>query len=92
MVNDEEMHKTWIVGGDSSIVSQSYHPMIACFKQFISEKVLSELLIVSRCLSQWSQDLNVKSTVSFARILYVHLKAPARQQLHATKEEDIVFE
>ena len=99
MVNAEEMHKKWIVGGDSGIALQSYHRMIVCSNQFISKLQNRESAVRTTARIPLSFEVEsrfeyylMKSTISSTCISYVHLSAPARQRLHTTKEEDIVFE
>ena len=76
MVDAEEMHKKWIVGEDSGIALQSYHPMIICFKQIISKlqnresalRTTARIPLPFEVESRFENDL-LKSTTSSARIL-----------------------
>ena len=99
MTTAEEMHRKWLSGNGDEKLLQSYHPMVTCFKQFIA-KLRNRQNIVGTTAriplpfeveSRFTYYL-LKSPISSARVLYVHLRAPAKQQLNVTKEEDIEFE
>ena len=94
IVNAEEMHGKWLVGGENSMALQSYHPMIGCFEQFISKLRTRESVVRTTARIPLPFEVEsrfeyylLKSTISSARVLYVRLKAPARQQLQLPKKK-----
>ena len=99
MTTAEEMHRKWLSGNDVEKLLQRNHSMVTCFKQFITQLRNRENIVRTTTRIPLPFEFEPRFTwyllhppISSARVLCVHLRAPEKQQLHVTKEEDIEFE
>ena len=93
------MHRKWLGGCKNENKLQFYHPMISCLKQFVArlkgrestERATPRIPLPFEMEIRFKFHL-LKSVASPARVFYVHLRTPAKQQARTIKEADIEFE
>ncbi len=97
MTNAEEMHRQWLQGDCDGKILEFYQPTVTLSNLSRNRERENEVRPTAHIPLPFEVESRfnyyvLKSPISSALVLYIHLRAPAKQQFHLENEKDIEFE